>query len=210
MNTPEDIALLYDTLRPFILNPEVTLPKDTDYCTTLKDYHELAVLYSNHEYWVKKCLMWRRTDLHDYKAIAHNIFLKECEKGRLDNAKLLYKYRPSYADYESAYYTAFVRAIEYEHLKIAKWIYSIGMMPSPNCQYTFFNWACQNGDLKTAQWLYSLGDCNIHPLGEDTPFWSAYHSNKELFLWIWSLDKEYFNSLFKKENDRLFAQAQLL
>ena len=78
--------------------------------------------------------------MSDYKS-----FIDCCKNGDLENAKLLVTKRNKQK--------GFNLSCENGHIKIAKWLYSLGV----DINQCLFRYVCKNGHIEIAKWLHSLG-----------------------------------------------------
>jgi len=82
-------------------------------------------------------------------------FIKYCENGDMENAKLLYKYLPNYIlKNKIDYNTLFYNVCSNSHIDIIKWIMSLNIEIDYDIIEKIFNEACEKEYIELASYLF--------------------------------------------------------
>ena len=71
----------------------------------------------------------------------------------------------------------FALACQYNHLDIAKWLYSIGNVDIHKEDEKVFRLACSYGFIEIAQWLHNLGNINVNTLDNHSFQWACKYAH---------------------------------
>ena len=81
----------------------------------------------------------------------------------------------------------FIYNCKYDHLTVAKWLYSVGDVDIHVNNEEAFRKSCYYGYLTVAKWLYSIGNVDIHVNNEEAFMGSCYNDHLSVAKWLYSL-----------------------
>jgi hypothetical protein len=156
---------------------------------------------------------------YDIHADNEYAFRRSCYYGHLEAAKWLYELDGK-IDIHANNDMAFRWSCEKGYIEIAKWLYGLDGKINIHANYNeAFRWSCHNGHFEVAKWLYGLsanksgsqtkiigdvmnhqidgsvviGNIDIHANNERAFRVSCCKGNIEIAIWLYGLDKEYYN-----------------
>lgn len=122
-------------------------------------------------------------------------FIKYCKDGNIILAKETFDNFNNINKLDiKSYNKAFRLCCKNNHIKVAKWLYSLGIINIHSKNDYAFKICCSNGHIKLCKWLYSIGSIDFLNIEENTYYiFNICCQNNQLNICIWLYSLEIIN-----------------